>query len=433
MRRLIQQIAADGGIIPEDLIERDVRIEIFEKVKKTVVVSGFRRTGKTYLLFQTMKNLLNKNIDKRAIVYINFEDERLPRKKELLSELVPAIRELVPSGKIYLFLDEIQNIPEWSRWVRRINDTERGIFLFITGSSSRLSSMEIATELRGRTYHIQLFPLTFSEFLKFKNENIEIKNIRESEKSRLMILLKEYITFGGLPEIVLTQDRNKKAQIIKDYYNTMLNRDLIERFGIRNKEIMRFLLRLLVNSTSFTVSKMFNVLKSENYRIGKTTILNYINYIETSYFMHHLLMFSRSVKDELYYPRKCYFTDNFFISQLSTRFSDNFSRLMENAIAIELLRKTSENLDLAVFYWKDEKGREVDFIVKDGMRIKQLIQVCYDPGDYETRQREIKSLLLASKELRCNRLLVLTWDYENEESHGSRKIVYTPMWKWLLG
>ncbi len=191
------------------------------------------------------------------------------------------------------------------------------------------------------------------------------------------------------------------------------------------------MLRLLLNSTHYTISRLYYTLKSLNYEIGKTTILNYLSYIESSYFIYSLQILSPKVKDQLQYPRKIFFIDNGFINSLSTRFSDNKGRLYENIVAIELFRKYSKT-DVEFYYWRDSRGKEIDFVIKDGIRVEKLIQVCYDIEHYDTRKREIDALIKASTELNCTNLMIITGNYEATEEINNKKIKFIPLWKWLL-
>jgi predicted AAA+ superfamily ATPase len=413
------------------VIQREIQLFDYLKIKpqKIIVVTGFRRIGKTYLVFQLIKKLLTGK-SREEIIYINFEDERIPLKTDFLTELIPLIKQTFSKSIEFLFLDEIQNIPNWSKWVRRVYDNEK-IKIFVTGSSSKMSSREIPTELRGRFLEVKVFPLSFKDFLKFRNITINLKviNYSEDEKGKLINSLNEYLKYGGMPEIVLS-DEDKKFEIIHQYYRTVIGRDIIERYKIKNEEGLKALLRLLLNSNYYSISKLYNTLKSLNYEIGKTTLQHYIEYIENSYFMFSLPIFSLKIKDQLQYPRKNYFIDNAFISALSTKFSKNFGRLYENLIFVELKRRS--NSETEIFYWRDKTGKEVDFIVKEGLRIKQLIQVCYNVEDYDTKKREIKSLLKASRELKCSDLIIITESKDGEEKIKNKKIRYIPLWKWLL-
>jgi hypothetical protein len=188
---------------------------------------------------------------------------------------------------------------------------------------------------------------------------------------------------------------------------------------------------LLLNSTQYSISRLYNTMKSLNYEIGKTTLLNYLNYVESSYFIHSLPISSPKIKDQLQYPRKVYFIDNGFINTLSTRFSKNIGRLYENLVAIELLRRYSKK-DIELYYWRDRSGKEVDFVVKDGIKVKQLIQVCYDVEYYDTRKREIDALGRASEQLKCENLQVITGGYRGIEEFRNKRINFLPLWMWLL-
>lgn len=298
--------------------------------------------------------------------------------------------------------------------------------IILTGSSSKLSSREIPTELRGRCICQELYPLSFSEFLRFKNE--ELEKLTDPLK---LNLLREYVTFGGLPEIVLSEEE-KKYLLIDEYFRTFLVRDIFERYRIRNKELLRELIRILLNSTYTTISKMFNNFKSIGHEVGKETIANYFYYLENSMFVNFVEVISPKIKYSLKAERKVMFVDNFFIRRYSTKFSENFGRLMENCVFVQLKNMTSEKPLVEIFYWKDYQQNEVDFVVKEGSDIKKLIQVTYASGRDEIERREIKGLIKASEELKCKDLLVITWNYEDEQTIEKRKIKFVPLWRWLV-
>jgi len=419
--------------LPE-LISREIDLLDYTKIKpsKIIVVTGFRRVGKTYLILHLIEKLL-KDRTREEVVYINFEDERIPAKTEFLSLLLPMTKQIFDKEVKFLFLDEIQNIPNWSKWLRRVYDNE-DIRIFVSGSSSKMSSKEIPTELRGRFFEVNLFPLSFREFLNFKNLMFDLKEIDyvEDKKAGVLKALNEYLLYGGLPEIVLSQE-NKRIEIAHSYYQTVIRRDIIERHKIKNEEALKALLRLLLDSLNYSISKLYNTLKSLNYEIGKTTLQNYLNYIENSYLLFSVPIFSYKIKDQMQYPRKIYFIDNIFINTISTKFSKNYGRIYENVVAVTLFKKLGDS----IHYWKSLQKEEVDFIVKDGFKVKQLIQVCYNLGDIATKTREVRALLKASKELKCKNLLIITEDYEDEERAAwfgtKRKIKFIPLWKWLLG
>jgi hypothetical protein len=400
------------------------------KVPKIIALTGFRRSGKTFLVFELIKNLL-KTYSKKEIIYINFEDERIPLKTEFLTELIPSIKEYFGIRPRYLFLDEIQNIPNWSKWLRRIYDT-LNIKIFVTGSSSKLSKHEIPTELRGRSIEQPIYPLSFNEFLRFKNLVFNRKKFQfDSDfKAKIMHLFDEYLNWGGLPEVVLETEPQKQI-LINNYYASVVKSDIKERFKLQNEELLKTLIKLLFNTTYYSISSLYNNLKSLNLKAGKTTILNYLSYIEQAYFMNSLTFFSYKLKDQLQYKRKVYFIDNAFINFLAVKAGKNQGRLLENLIYFALLQKfpTSE-----IHYWQDSlKNKEVDFVVKKNSKVTKLIQVCYDLNNFETQNREIKSLIKASKELNCPNLLIITLDETKEIKFKNYKIKAYSFFDYFLG
>lgn len=335
------------------IINREIDLLNYAKTRpaKIVVITGFRRVGKTYLILHLIQKLLEEKT-REEVIYINFEDERIPLKTKFLTMLLPTIKQLFKKKFDFLFLDEIHNMPNWSKWLRRVYDSEN-IRIFVSGSSSKMSSREIPTELRGRFLEVKIFPLSFIEFLHFKNLTFDFKTINyiADEKAELLKALDEYLKYGALPEIVLA-DEDKKIEIAHSYYQTVIRRDIIERYKIKNEEALKATLRLLLNSTSYSISKVYNTLKSLNYEIGKSTLQHYLGYVENSYFMISLPIFSYTIKDQMQYARKVYFVDNVFINTISTKFSENYGRLYENVVAVELCRKKAKNPLMEFYYWK---------------------------------------------------------------------------------
>lgn len=417
--------------IPE-LIERGIGLDIVpRKIRKIITFTGIRRAGKTYTMFQLIKELSNQ-YPKERIFYINFEDERIERIKENLTKLIPDLIKLYGENKYFLFLDEVQTMPEWSRWLRRVYDNYRNINFFVSGSSAKLSSKEIPTEMRGRSLNFEVFPLSFKEFLSFKNIELE-KGFEYSERKTSLLkgALAEYTNFGGFPEIVLEDSVINKRKLIQEYFKTIVTRDIGERNRVKKIELLHDFLRLLLNTRIFSINKTYNIFKSQDKKAGKETLIKYTKYCEDAYFCFFVPIFSYKIRNQMQYPKKIYFADNGFLTNLSLRFSKDLGRLYENLVSLGLKRH-SLNTGAEIYYWKDAQGREVDFVIKQGLKIQQLIQVCYDVTDYDTKKREIKALLRAGKELRCKNLLIITQDREGEEETGGRTIKYLPLWKWLL-
>lgn len=389
--------------LPETL-GRDIHIDVSsqEGTNNATVITGFRRVGKTYLVYEAIEELL-KIHSREEVVYINFEDERITTPTtDLLTDLIPEIQAVYGKKPKYLFIDELQLIPNWSKWVRRILDNE-SVRIFITGSSSKMSSAELPTELRGRAWEVSVYPLSFSEFLRFKSETLNFEKMAyvQDETARFNFLFEEYLLYGGLPAVVLIA-HEKKQELLQSYFQTVVQMDIAERHKIENDVALRTLLKLLLNSSYITISKLANSLKSMGIAVGKSTVDNYLSYIEMSYFMKELFIFNPVVINQLQYPRKVYFVDTGFMTALSTKFSKNMGRLFENVV----FRKLSQTHDTMYYY--DDKGGEVDFAILDGGKTTALYQVCFDLTDEETRNREVRSLLKAGKVLHCSKLYLVT-------------------------
>ena len=426
MKQLLLELIKElFEIILPEIKEREAKPEKFLdwNLKKIIPIIGFRRVGKTYLLLSIAKKLGKENT-----LYVNFEDERLNIEKLNIRDFINAVKEIYGNKKLILLLDEVQEIPKWSKWLRTLNDIPN-FFVYATGSSSKISPKEIPTELRGRALTIHLFPLSFREYLSFK----EIK-VGRTTTSTILNELREYLNFGGFPEITLTKDKGKKYLILDEYFQTFVARDVIERYRIRNREAIRYIVRILLNSTYITVSKTYNTLKSIGLKIGKNTVANYLKYLEESLFVYYLEQYSLSEKLTIQSPRKIYLIDTFFITRYS-KFSENIGRKMENTVFLELLRIASKNPLLEIYYWKDFQGHEIDFVIKENYAVKELIQVTYANSFDEIDKREWRSLLKAKKLLKCNKLTIITWDYEDTKElswFGEKgKIKFTPLWRWL--
>ncbi len=408
--------------LPE-LIEREIDIPLKIPIKRAISIIGPRRAGKTYETFNLIKKLLRTNTNKRQILYVNFEraDIGVANSEDLVL-MLEAFYEIYPDNKkkeLWLFLDEIQNVSNWEKFVRTALDEE--IKIYLTGSSSKLLSKEMATSMRGRNLTYNLLPFSFREFLKAKNIKIE-KYLSSSEKSKIMSNLRAYLEYGGYPESVIYEKEREK--ILTDIKETAIYRDVVERSKIRNVKALRLLITALINSKEFSINKFYNFIKSQGVKIGKNVLYNYLEYLNDAFFVFTLRKFSLSYKKAEQSIPKIYFIDN---GLLRVSGIQDKGRLMENLVFIELYRR---NLDIS--YYKSITNEEVDFVIKDNKKIRQLIQVCYNIEDYITKEREIKSLIKAGKELKCKNLLVITYDYGGEEMYKNKKVNFIPLWKWLL-
>jgi len=408
------------------LIERDLRIKVDLPIKRAISIIGPRRSGKTFFMFQLIGELLKDGVEKSRVLYVNLESDLLIGcTVEDLRNMLNIFYEIYPENKkqkVYLFLDEVQNVPMWERFVRSIMDSEE-IQVFISGSSSKLLLMEIATSLRGRTLSYYIYPFSFKEFLKAKGFKIG-KYLSSSQKSILLNLLQKYIR-GSYPEAVLFEE--EKEKILKEIFDVTIYRDIIERFKVKNVRTLRLLVKGLVSSTHFSIHKFYNYLKSLGIRVSKNTIYNYVEYFSDSLVLYTLRKYSGSYKKMEQVIPKIYLIDN---GLLIINGVENTSRLLENLVFSELVKKGfTPNSDL--FYF-DSNNKEVDFVIKRGGKVRQLIQACYDVEDFNTKDREMSALIKASEKLGCDDLIVITWDYEGTEKYADKEIKFLPLWKWLL-
>jgi predicted AAA+ superfamily ATPase len=401
--------------------ERDANLMSYfdPNVRKIISVIGFRRVGKTFTLLD-----FAQKYGKDKCVYINFEDERIPKKTEVLSKLIDLLTELKGNEPFVLLMDEIQEIPEWSMWARRMNETTQHR-LILSGSSSKLSSREIPTELRGQTITIPMFPLNWNEFLRFRGADIQTVS-----NAHILNLLREYLQFGGMPEIVLAEE-GLRPLIVSDYLSSFVNRDIVERYGLRNTEAFTDLLRLLPNTRSYTYSKLTNSLKSLGHAISKATVIRYMRWLEWSFFASRLEVFSSNVKNRIQTMKKLYLVDNYFSSQFSSNFSANIGHLMEQAVFHMLQTNAVWDPRNELFYWKDYSDNEVDFVVLQNSVITELIQVTFASNIVEVPERETKALIKAAKSMHQSSGTVVTWNLESRVTMNGIQIDYIPLWKWL--
>jgi len=411
---------------PPEIKGRDLKLP--ESTTKIITISGPRRVGKTYYFYQLIQEL-KKKVPIERIIYINFEDDRLfPLKLEDLNSLVEAYFELYPENKkkeIYCFFDEIQNIKNWEMFVRRIYDKEK-VKIFITGSSSKLLSREIATSLRGRTLNYQIYPLSFKEFLRFKNIKIEKDFIYSQKRFQIKKLFEEYVVFGGFPEVVLEKE-NLKLSVLKNYYDLTIYRDLVERFAIRNVDFLKSLIKYSLTNVSnlFSANTFFRSLEKP-LKPARDTFLEYLSYLEEIELIFLVPLFSYSLKVQQVNPKKMYAIDNGLRNAVSFIFSRDYGRLLENLTFIELKRRGKD-----VYYYKGKK--ECDFLIKERSKVTQAIQVVEDLSG-ENKKREIEGLIEALERFGLKQGLILTKDEEKEaEKIVSGKVIkILSFWQWLL-
>lgn len=374
------------------------------------VVLGPRRAGKSVFSLMLLKG--------KSFLYFNFDDPALVGEKLDLYELVDELHKFYGDTKFVLF-DEIQNLKGWELFANRLH--RQGYNLILTGSNANLLSMELATHLTGRHLPIEILPFDFQEFLKAKNFS------KFDQKPELLKLLEQYMTFGGFPEVV-TKNQHPRGYL-DVLFDSLLFKDVVKRHKVRFSEQIDQLGSYLINNVSnqYSFRKLANILKFKS----DVTLEKYLKYLEEAYIIFSLSSFSAKAGERLRSPKKIYTVDNGFVASKAVQhFSDN-GKLMENLVFTEFVKRGFEpNREL--FYYKTRNGREVDFAIMNGYEISKLIQVCYDVRNLDAEQREVKSLIEASDELKVDNLTVLTWDDEREVKKNGKTVKFKPLWKWLL-
>lgn len=376
------------------------------------VIVGPRRAGKSFFALHFLSKLGDFG-------YVNFDDERLVDLKDY-DDLIQAVNSVYKNPKNLLF-DEIQNLEKWELFVNRLN--RQGFNLIITGSNSKLLSMELATHLTGRHFLINLFPFSFKEYLGLFKEKLTTNEIKSK--------CDKYIFEGGYPEPKIKKIDNKDYLIT--LFDSIIYKDIVRRYNIRNpnkiNELAYYLMSNISNEYSFNSLRKLTNIESVH------TVEKYLKYLEEAFIFFSLKRFSYKVKEQLSSVKKIYCIDNGFISSKSFKISPDYGRLYENLVAIKLKKLELDN-KINLYYWKNQQQQEVDFVVKKGLKVNELIQVCYNVNNLDTKKREIRALLSASNELKCRNLLVITKDYEKEENVKwfgvERKIKFIPLWNWLL-
>lgn len=404
----------------------------FYSLKDLIIfILGMRRAGKTFLSKQFLAYLINKKeILPEQTLYVNFEDpafERFLSLPDFLGDVYESYRYYINKDKFCVIVfDEIHRIKNWEKSLRIMLEKRENAKIIITGSTSKMTKGKIFKTLAGRGAKFILYPVDLCNFLKIKNSPKKFLSEKEIEK-----ILREYLEFGGIPLVIIQEGRLEKKLVLKEIYEQILIRDVALEYDF-DEELVRKIGYLLLNSTAKYVSvrKLRNSVKSiMHIDISPTTINKYLKAFEDSFLFHFIPIFSYSIKSAFQYPKKCYVNDTGLANSVLNDFS--LARGMENIVYLTLKRRLTSLQEIC--YWKDNSGKEVDFLIKEGLKVKQLIQVCYDIENPETKSREMKSLLKASRELNCKNLAIITWNFEKEEKIEDKKIRFIPLGKWLLG
>lgn len=395
-----------------DFIERTVFRRVSDALddNRILILTGIRRCGKSTLLKQLMQS-------SAGFCYINFDDERLLGFRagdfEVLNGILMEI--YGPSGTY--FFDEIQNVEKFETFVRRLHDNGKKVI--ITGSNAALLSREFGTRLTGRHKIFEIYPFSFTEYLRFRKIRIRIESFYlPEERAAITREFGRFLEYGGLPEYL----RNNDPDYLKTLYDNILYRDIIARYAIRRQRLVRELVGIL--ASTITLPFTYNSLKKSLGLKNAITVKEYISYLSSAYLFFELVRFDFSIKKQLASPRKIYGIDTALCVLNGFSLAPDKGRILENIVFIELKRRGSE-----IFYFAQE--RECDFVLKDRKKIVMAVQVCYELTE-KNRERETLGLLEAMSALKLQKGLILTDDQEDEMVVKGKTIAVIPVWKWLL-
>lgn len=416
--------------LPEKIHPRVV--EYYEKARNVTAIIGMRRVGKTYVAFRRIQELLSDGISLERIVYINFDDERLrgvsANDLKLIGEIHAAMYPEAAKEKCWYFLDELQDVEGWELFARRLVDSNR-VQLCLTGSSAKLLSSEVATQLRGRSLDVEIFPLSFSEFLTF---NGLVKTVPQAPFSpRTAGLLRNamirYLEEGGFPDIQ-GEDLRIRNKLLQEYVNAVVYRDVIERHEISSTQALRYTLDYIIHNYARKISTraISSALRAVGASDNRERISEYLQYFVNAYLIYPVSIRTDSLAVRRTNPDKFYIVDTGLIRAMTPKNDAERGWLLENLVFMHLRRGNNK-----IEYYINKSGGEVDFLVTDqNSKSRQLIQVAWNMEKSETSDRELSALRLARDEIKVKDCLIVTWDSETVLDDGIKVV---PVWKWCLG
>lgn len=382
---------------------------------KIAAVTGIRRCGKSSALILLRQKLHQEN---KKAAYLNLEDSRIKDSPTLLDD---ALKWFGDSG--YLLLDEITAARDWEGWLARNHEMLKGrLHLIVSSSRGTLSTP--AKPLRGRMLAREFYPLSFSEFLRFKGLQPEhtTAGIGRVEKA-----LSEYLTYGGFPEVALAADKTDKIRLLNSYFRGIIGLDVADMADSSISAVELFG-KYVIEAPYFSASKCLKFFQTIGHKTGKQSLLQLEKCSQDGCLFFFVPIFSRTIKDRTQYPRKAYAGDTGFLYAMSGR--SDMGRLLENTVYLELRRRLPPQQD--VHYWKNQESVEADFIVREGLSAKKIIQVAYSLEDEKTKKREIRGLTACAREFGLKTGHIITWSLQKVETVDDIEIRYHPLWKWLL-
>lgn len=364
---------------------------------KIKVAVGMRRAGKTYFLYEHILKLLNEGVPLSRILYLNFEDDRLiPLSQKKLAGLLEAFYSLYPENhehRCYLFLDEIQNIPDWPLVIRRFYDS-KNLELFLTGSSAKLLSKEISTSLRGRSLATEIWPYSFHEFMRANHQELMPGLFDKKKQDMLTKHFHKYLSDGGFPEVV-SYEKDVRQKTLQEYVDVVIYKDIIERHKVKNASLIKYMILSMIHNVSalFTINKFYNDVKSQGYSVSRDSLYEYAEHIEDAFLAFSVPISDRSIRKVQTNPKKIYAIDPGLVRSSTLDYESNLGRLFENVIYLDLRRK-----GCAINYYLTSERHEVDFFIKSPSGKRKLFQVVWNVNDKATLDREMRALEAAKKE-----------------------------------
>jgi predicted AAA+ superfamily ATPase len=419
------------------VVRRDLNIDLKGKLATSII--GMRRSGKTYRLFQEMGRVIRNGVDPSHILYFNFDDERLSTSTEtgkgFLDDLLETFFRLNPMARrkgAWFFFDEIQEIPGWARFARRIIDTEK-VKLYLSGSSSRMLSTEIATEFRGRSLAFELLPFSFREFLRSKNIAEKPAML---DRSLYQHAFDEYLMVGGFPEVLSQDDPFVRGALLQSYLDVVVLRDVLERHNLSNARGVRELAHTLAsqNGNLVSVKRLSDQLISRNIPMSREITSQVCAHLEDAFLVFFVPIYTSSLQKMRVNPQKVYASDPALAFAVQSAPSVNLGQRFEQTVYLELRRRYPLLRRGGISYYLTQDRHEVDFILGDpAQQIPEaLFQVCISLKDDKTRAREIDALKTAMKELKLKKARILTLYERDEIRTGGLRIEVLPAWEWFL-
>lgn len=424
------QIAMRQSEFPTELKRRENPLPV--NANKIVTVPGVRRCGKTSRMEVVVNDLLTQGVDRKRILWVSFDDERLVRmKSDELDNIIEAYREMYPDiemAGVYMFFDEIQLIEGWEYFVMRLYK-RYSKNIYISGSNATMLSSELKSALRGWPEEEETLPLSFREYCNFKG--VDADGWLESDIAKIRNAFFDYNNEGGFPEVVLTDNPLQKAKILQGYFDTMLLKDLVEHYGLSNIEVLRYYLkRIMANLTKPTsIRAIHGDIKSRGLKVSKDNLYDWAGYACDIFMFLRIPNYSKSLQKVENSQPKYYCIDNGLRDAVLLPQANDDGKKLENTVFLQLYRQCTP---IDKIYYYQGKG-ECDFVVQRGIDIAQLIQVTWDMTDEETRKREINGLIEASNATNCDNLLIITADQQDEIITDDGKTIHViPAWRWLL-